>query len=266
MLMEVKNNIRYFFNAIKIGIKSAMAYKVSFLVQVIFMVINNFFFLIFWGVIFSNTGESSGITFNNVLYLWSFSTIAYGVTYFFFGGVRKINDYIITGSMDSFLLQPKNILLNILTSQCNFSAFGDILYGLVVGIVATGGDILKIIVLILLGIFVSVFFISTEVILRSLTVWLGDTKTIANRYVEMLLITFSTYPENIFKTRIKVLLYTVIPVAYLAYLPSNIMYQFNVLDLLCILLAGGIYLFLAIFVFYKAIKNYESGNNMSMKG
>ena len=48
MLMEVKNNIRYFFNAVKIGIKSAMAYKVSFLVQVIFMVINNFFFLIFW--------------------------------------------------------------------------------------------------------------------------------------------------------------------------------------------------------------------------
>lgn len=122
------------------------------------------------------------------------------------------------------------------------------------------------IILIFLGIFVSVFFISTEIILRSLTVWIGDTKTIANRYVEMLLITFSTYPENIFKTGIKVLLYTVIPVAYLAYLPSNIMYQFNILDLLCVLLAGGIYLALAIFVFYKAIKNYESGNNMSMKG
>ena len=89
MLMEVKNNIRYFFNAVKIAIRSAMAYKVSFLVQVIFMIINNSFFLIFWSVIFSNTGENSGITFNNVLYLWSFSTIAYGVTYFFFGGSQK---------------------------------------------------------------------------------------------------------------------------------------------------------------------------------
>ena len=27
MLMEVRNNIRYFFNAIKVSIKSAMAYK-----------------------------------------------------------------------------------------------------------------------------------------------------------------------------------------------------------------------------------------------
>lgn len=266
MLMEVKNNIRYFFNAIKIGIKSAMAYKISFLVQVIFMVINNFFFLIFWGVIFSNTGESSGITFNNVLYLWSFSSMAYGITYFFFGGVRKINDYIITGSMDSFLLQPKNVLLNVLTSQCSFSAFGDILYGLVIGIIASGGDIGKIVLLILLGTFVSVFFISTEIILRSLSVWIGDTKTIANRYVEMLLLTFSTYPENIFKTGIKVLLYTVIPVAYLAYLPANMMNNFNILDLICVILVGSIYMFMAIFTFYKAMKSYESGNSISMKG
>ncbi len=266
MLMEVKNNIRYFFNAVKIAIRSAMAYKVSFLVQVIFMIINNSFFLIFWSVIFSNTGENSGITFNNVLYLWSFSTIAYGVTYFFFGGVRKINDYIITGSLDSFLLQPKNILLNVLTSQCSFSAFGDILYGAVVGIVATSGDAFKIMLLIILGIFVSVFFISTEIILRSLSVWIGDTKTIANRYIEMLLITFSTYPENIFKTGIKALLYTVIPVAYLAYLPANIVNEFNMYQLACVLIVGIIYLFLAIFVFYKALKNYESGNNMSMKG
>ncbi len=265
MLMEVKNNIRYFFNAIKISIKSAMAYKISFLVQVVFMVINNLFFLIFWGVIFSNTGESSGITFNNVLYLWSFSSMAYGIAYFFFGGIRKINDYIITGSMDSFLLQPKNVLLNVLTSQCSFSAFGDILYGLVIGIIASGGDISKIVLLVFLGMFVSVFFISTEIILRSLTVWIGDTKTIANRYVEMLLLTFSTYPENIFKTGIKVLLYTVIPVAYLAYLPANMMNNFNIFDLICVIIAGCIYMLVAIFIFYRAMKSYESGNSIAMK-
>ena len=102
MLMEVKNNIRYFFSAIRISIKSAMAYKASFLVQTIFMAINNLFFLIFWGVVFKNIGNDTGITFNNVLYLWSFSTISYGIAYFFFGGIQKINDYIITGAMDSY--------------------------------------------------------------------------------------------------------------------------------------------------------------------
>ena len=113
MLMEVKNNIRYFFDALKVSIKSAMAYKVSFIIQTVFMFINNIFFLIFWAVVFSKTGNNTDITFNNVLYLWSFSALSYGIAYFFFAGVQKINDYIITGAMDSFLLQPKNILLNV---------------------------------------------------------------------------------------------------------------------------------------------------------
>ena len=69
MLMEVKNNIKYFFNAIKVSIKSAMAYKVSFLIQTIFMFINNAFFLIFWSVVFKNGGQDSGLVFNNVLYI-----------------------------------------------------------------------------------------------------------------------------------------------------------------------------------------------------
>ena len=65
MLTEVRNNIRYLFDALKISIKSAMAYKVSFLVQTIFMFFNNASFLIFWLVIFNHTGNSTDITFNN---------------------------------------------------------------------------------------------------------------------------------------------------------------------------------------------------------
>ena len=52
MLTEVRNNIRYLFDALKISIKSAMAYKVSFLVQTIFMFFNNASFLIFWALPF----------------------------------------------------------------------------------------------------------------------------------------------------------------------------------------------------------------------
>ena len=145
MLTEVRNNIRYLFDALKISIKSAMAYKVSFLVQTIFMFFNNASFLIFWLVIFNHTGNSTDITFNNVLYIWSFSSMGYGIAYFFFGGIQKINEYIISGALDSYLLQPKNVLLNVATSKSSFAACGDILYGLVVAIMASGGDISKII-------------------------------------------------------------------------------------------------------------------------
>ncbi len=265
MLTEAKNNIKYFFSAIKVGIKSAMAYKASFVVQALFMMVNNLFFLVFWGVVFSKTGNDTSISFNNVLFLWGFSTVSYGIAYFFFGGMQKINEYIINGTMDSFLLQPKNVLLNVLTSKCIFSAFGDLLYGIIIALIAVKGNIGQFIFFLVISITGSVFFISTEVILRSLTVWLGDTKTIANRYIDMLLITFSTYPENIFKTGIKVLLYTIVPVAYLAYIPSRIIVDLNPILLIIIIIAQILYLVVAIKVFNKAIRNYESGNSLSMK-
>ena len=41
MLTEARNNIRYFFNAIKVSIKSAMAYKASFIIQTILNILSN---------------------------------------------------------------------------------------------------------------------------------------------------------------------------------------------------------------------------------
>lgn len=265
MLTEVRNNLRYFLSAIKIGIKSAMAYKASFLVQAIFMFINNGFFLVFWKVVFQNVSPNSGITFDNVMYLWAFSTIGYGIAFFFFGGIQRINDYIITGAMDSFLLQPKNVLLNVATSKCNFSAAGDLLYGIILGLILTHGNPFKMLELLILGCFGAIFFVSTEVIFRAIAVWIGDTKTLANRYIEMLLITFSTYPENIFGIGIKAILYTVVPVAYLAYLPAKLMEAFNPLYLVAVIAVGLIYLAISVVVFNKAMRSYESGNSMAMK-
>ena len=88
---------------------------------------------------------------------------------------------------------------------------------------------------------------------------------IANRYVEMLLITFSTYPENIFRIGIKVILYTVVPVAYLSYIPSRLVENFNIWLFLLVIIVAIIYLTISIFSFYKALKSYESGNSMAMK-
>lgn len=266
MLMVVKNNFKFFLQAIKVSIMSAMEYKTSFVIQTIFMFINNGFFLVFWNVIFSvNNGLVNGVGFNNILLLWSIPVISYGVTYFFFGGVVNINTFIITGQMDSYMLQPKYPLLNVLTSKCSFSACGDLIYGMVIGAIATDFNLKRIFVILVFGIFGSIFYISTEVILRSLSVWLKDTEKIANRYKDSLLTTFSSYPEQIFSKGVKMLLYTVIPAAYISYLPMKLVYTFEFKYVCLIVLIGLLYLSVAIIIFNKAMKCYESGNIIAMK-
>lgn len=269
MLMAVKNimnNIKFFANATLCSIKSAAEYKISFLIQSIFMFINNGFWLVFWFIIFKNNGNNiNGVTMDSILYLWSLPVISFGIANFFFAGSDNINKYIISGQMDSYMLQPKHPLLNVLTSKCSFSAFGDLMYGIVIGLIVVNFNIPRFLLLLLLGIFGAIFYISTNVILRSISVWLGDTENIAKNYRDSFLITFSIYPEKLFGDVIKLLLYTVIPVGYMAYIPVNIMVKFDPIAMLIAFAVGISFMLLAVYVFNKAMKNYESGNTISMR-
>ncbi len=269
MLMVVKNilnNIKFLCVAVKCSIKSAVEYKISFLTQSVLMFVNNIVWLIFWSIMFNVNGSNiNGVTFNTILYLWSLPVISFGISYFFFGGIDNINSYMITGQFDSYMLQPKYPLLNVMTSKCNFSAFGDMLYGLVIGLFAVNFDLVKYIILVVFGILGAVIYISTSIIIRSLSVWLGDTEIIANKYVGTLLTTFSVYPEQLFKGIVKILLYTVIPVGYMAYMPINFVITFNPKYLVLTLIGCTFFTALSIVIFNKAMKSYESGNTISMR-
>lgn len=85
MLMEVKNNLRFLFKALKYNILSAMEYKKSFLIQTIFMFINNGFFLVFWNVVFAkNGGVLNDVVMKDIYLLWGIPTMSWGIALFFF--------------------------------------------------------------------------------------------------------------------------------------------------------------------------------------
>lgn len=264
--MEVKNNFRYIRRAIKCNLKSIVEYKTSFILQTIFMFVNNGFFLIFWNIVFSiNNNQTNGIEMKEIYYLWSIPTISYGISYFLFGGIANIGKNIITGGLDSYLTQPKNVFINIATSKCDFSAYGDLLYGLVIGVAASNNifDYFKILGYSLLG---SIIFIATMTIIRSLAVFVGDIDDIAERYEHTFLINFSVYPEEIFGKFIKFMLYTIVPAGYIVHLPIKLIRSFSIAKFLILIIAIAIYVIIAIIMFKKALKNYESGNAMALKG
>lgn len=266
MLMVVKNNFRYIKNAMKCNLKSIIEYKSSFILQTIFMFVNNGFFLIFWNVVFGiNNNQTNGIEMKEIYYMWAISTIGYGIAYFLFGGIANIGKNIITGGLDSYLTQPKNIFINIATSKCDFSACGDLVYGLVMGILASDNilDYLEILGYSLLG---TIIFVATMTIIRSLAVYLGDVDDMAERYEHTFLINFSVYPEEIFGKIVKFMLYTLVPAGYIVHLPIKLIGSFSIIKFLILILAIVIYVIIAVVLFKKALKNYESGNSMALKG
>lgn len=265
MLMEVKNNIRYILYAIKCNVLSALEYKKSFIIQTIFMFINNGFFLIFWNVVFGINGNNiNGLEMKDILYLWSIPTISYGIAHFVFGGVRNLDKFIINGSLDSFLTQPKNAYINVITSNCDFSAFGDILYGTSMAIYLSN-NITDFLIQIVYAIIGAVLIVTTSTIIRSFAVWIGDVSQMAQTYEHNMLINFATYPEAIFGNVTKFFLYTIIPAGYMVHLPIKLIGNFNIYGFLLVILATIIYVLIAGMLFRKVLNRYESGNSMGMK-
>ena len=264
-MLNLKNTIKFILLSFKYNLKSALEYKKSFLIQVIFMIINNLFFLIYWVVVFSlNNGNLNGIVFKDILLLWAIPNGAWGISNFLFGGLREIDRLIITGGLDTYLLQPKNLIISIALSNCRFSSFGDLVYGLVMGIIASEGlvEFFEIVLFMIIG---AIVMMGCFIIVRSFSIWLGDMENIASVYENSLLITLSTYPFNIFGNFMKIIMFTIVPTAYIAHLPIKIIKNF---DFKLLVLVIGISIFIitfSILFFYSILKKYESGNNIAMK-
>ena len=265
MLMAVKNNLKFILLSLKYNLKACMEYKKSFIVQTIFMVINNGFFLIFWNVVFGiNGGNINDLKMNDILYIWGVASASWGIANFFFGGVRELNRYILEGSLDTYLLQPKNMLLNVAMSKNDYGAFGDCLYGIVLSILASE-NIFQFLCLLFYIILASIITISCLLIVRMSAIVFGDIEQVAHIYENNLFITLSIYPFQIFGGFVKFLMFTVIPVVYVVYFPIQLVKAFDIKIFMLVLFATIFFASLAVIIFYKALEKYESGNNIAMK-
>ena len=129
MLMAVKNQIKVMILSIKYNIMRQMTNKVTFITNILFMILNNASFIIQWIILFSLKEEIGGYTIKEVLLLWGVAASVFGISHIFFNKSFEISDLIINGKLDTFLVQPKNVFLSVISSDTSVSAIGDLIYG-----------------------------------------------------------------------------------------------------------------------------------------
>lgn len=263
MLTAVKNQIKISLLSVKYAIIREMLNKTTFITNILFMILNNACFMVQWLILFQIKEDFGGYTLKDVLLLWGLSAGTYGISHFFFKKAYHLSDIINAGKLDSFLVQPKNVLLSAITTDVEPSALGDLLYAYIALFIygfTIKGFILYTIFIILGGIILT----AIAVILASLSFWFNKSDIIADTG-NSLMIHFSTYPEGIFKGITKVLLYTIIPVGITAYIPVKIMENFNILHFSIIIIITIISIITSFLIFNKGLKKYSSSNLMIAK-
>jgi len=227
------------------------------------MILNNGCFIVQWIILYSLKSNIGGYTFKQVILLWGLAAGTFGISRFFFKEAFNLSDIINKGKLDTFLIQPKNVLLSCITSSVEVSALGDIIYAYIMLLIY--GISLKNFLLFTLFIISGGFVITAiSIIYNSLSFWFGKVEVLANT-ANSLMINFATYPEGIFKGFIKLLFYTIIPLGFVNYMPINIISEFDIISLINVIGISAIIVILSFVIFDKGLKKYSSSNLMNVR-
>lgn len=260
MLMAVKNQIKVMALAIKYNIMRQMTNKVTFITNIVFMILNNAGFIVQWIILFSLKDEIGGYTIKEVILLWGLAASIFGVAHILFNKAFEISDLIINGKLDTFLVQPKNVFLSVISSDTSISAIGDLIYGYIC-LAIYGITIKNLILFTIFTITGAIILTAFSSIVGSLSFWIVKGDILADS-LNSIMVNFATYPGTIFKKGIRMLLYTLIPVGIANYMPVDIILEFNFGNFMYVISFTILILILAFVVFNKGLKRYSSSNLM----
>ena len=263
MLTEVKKQFKVTRLSVKFALMREMLNKVSFITNVLFMILNNSAMVVQWIVLFSLKPEFGGYTLKQVLLLWALASGCYGVSRFFFKKAFSLSDTINSGKLDAFIVQPKSVLLSAITSDVEVSAIGDMLFSIIFFCIY-GFSFIKLLLFVFFCITGGLLLTAITVTLNSLSFWFGNADMIAH-VGDSLMINFATYPDGIFKGIVKWSLFTIIPLGLTAYLPVKTIINFNPLYFVIIVVATIVLISIAVLVFNLGLKRYSSSNLMSAR-
>lgn len=245
--------------------KASAALRGAFLLNCAFMALNNLVMFANWWIIFQKIESIGGWRIQECALLWSISAASYGFSVVLFNGSRRLGRYIVLGELDTFLTQPRNPLLQVMTSNSSASGWGDVLSSVIL-LWLSGYLRPAALPALLLALLCSIAVITAcAVTFQCLAFWAGDVREFSTTLWEFL-VAFSTYPDPIYQGLLRLALFSILPVGFIAFLPVSAVRSpdFAVLALLCG--GAGFYLWLMVQVFGRGLRRYASGSGMQIRG
>jgi ABC-2 type transport system permease protein len=259
------STLRFLWALFSTNLKATTALRGSFLLSMTFMALNNLTFFVFWWVLFGRVGQVRGWRGPEVELLFGVSAAGFGLMQATLGGAVHLSRFIDEGVLEPLLTQPKPTLLYALGCRSQASGFGDLLSGLV--FMAVSGYVSwATLPLALFGVLASALIYSaTCVLFFSMAFWLSRTHQLSRQLLD-LTITFSLYPDALFGGGLRLLLFSVLPAGFVAYLPARLVRTASLADFALLGLAAAGYLWLAVRVFRSGLRRYSPGSRFGVFG
>lgn len=258
-IREVSKYFRLTLSLCKLAILTELEFRISFIVKVVGMILNDASFLILWYIYFDRFPVLNGWSLRESILLLAVSTLAYGWVLFLGRGLVYLARNINRGELDFFLSFPVEPLWFLAVSRTDVAALGDVIFGIALLFLVPDLNLGSILLFGALSILAGVIFIGFLIITQSLAFFFTNFEDSAEQ-LWWTLLGFTLYPGSIYSGGLKVVIYTIFPAFFMALLPVHILTDFAWGDLALMFLFATVLLILALKVFSTGLRRYESGN------
>jgi ABC-2 type transport system permease protein len=257
--------IKFTIYSIKKNIQSSAELRTSFFMNIIGMAINNTAFIFLWVFFIKSVGIIGGWTAIDIIGLQGFIAISYGVVLSGANGLRKIPNYVATGSFDRFMLSPKNLILRIATSSFGASAIGDIVFGVICIFVycfLIHVSLYQILIAVFLLFLASLVFLSMTILVASVSFLFTDAGSVHEGMFEIFL-TPALFHGGAFQGVMRFIFTFLIPSLLIGTIPLEALKDISVTKIILMFVMSFFLFFLSIFLFKRSVRKYESSNFMT---
>ena len=255
--------MKLYFRYLSIQLKSQMQYKTSFFLTALGQFLVSFSAFLGVYFMFSRFQRVEGFTIAEVLICFSVTLMAFSLTECFVRGFDVFPRLIRSGDLDRILVRPRSIILQVLTSNVEFSRVGRLLQALLMlgyaipasGILWTWDKVLTLALMLLGGIFV---YTALFVLYAGISFFTIEGLEFMNIFTDGTR-EFGKYPLSIYGEGVLKVFTFVVPIALFQYYPFlYLIGQSGSMALMLLPLAGSIFLLPCYAFFRFGLRRYRS--------
>ena len=227
-------------------------------VQMLIMAINDFVWVIFWVLFFDQVGTLGGWDRDTILVLQAVLTTAGGLSLGFLANARHIGSMAVGGDLDAVLALPVSPLRFVLLRRVEPVNLGDLAFGLALFFVACDPTPQRTVVFLLVSLASAVLLTGFLVLAGSLAFFSGRSESGELGFHSMLLL--GAYPVDLFAGAIRVVLFTVIPAAFISAVPAQLVEDFDLGQAAALAGVATLLAVAASATFTAGLRRYTSGS------
>lgn len=243
------------------NLRAAFSNPLQAVSQLALMVLNNLIFLLVWVLYFERFPELRGWGRADVAMLYGVTAFGFGLMVALAGGMRDLARTIVDGSLDVHLGRPRHPLPSLLMSRSVPAGFGDVASAFVIWLWFAERSVSDLPLLVLLSLAAGTVMTATTTAAQCVVFWWPGVLRLAEQFWEVILM-ITIYPQHVFGPAIRLVLFTVLPVAFMSQVPVEAIREGDPLKMLAVVLAAFVYGALAIAIFDRGLRRYQSGNQM----